>query len=230
MRELTRDAHDRAVDAVVEDLIGQGFEIRLNPSSESLPAFFEHFRPELIARRGEESVAVVVRTGAESIPIDRLTKLAFRASEEPGWRLLLATGRENGEAVGIEAGGLIDTDQIRDRVARSDALRAAGEMEASFVLLWTVFEALARRRAEMTLGRIEGLTISVMTKHLYSLGEIDIPQFDEAIALLPVRNRLVHGFAVDDLPRALESLRSLVAGLIADWATAPTAGSATTVG
>ena len=74
-----------------------------------------------------------------------------------------------------------------------------------------------RRHARQALIPIDRLTTILMINHLHTQSEISLDQFEKAIALNEIRNRVAHGFPVKplNLNEAIEKLLNLVDKFIA---------------
>ncbi len=53
---------------------------------------------------------------------------------------------------------------------------------------------------------------------MYSQGELSIQEYDRAMLLLSVRNRLIHGFEAPEVNESVSELLALVNELISLWA------------
>jgi hypothetical protein len=92
-----------------------------------------------------------------------------------------------------------------------------GDREAAFIALWIFAEILMRRHARQVFIPIDRLPTILMINHLYAQSEISLDQFDRAIALMEIRNRVAHGFSVKllSLNDAIENVLALVDEFIA---------------
>jgi uncharacterized protein YutE (UPF0331/DUF86 family) len=65
---------------------------------------------------------------------------------------------------------------------------------------------------------VENLPPSTLIRELYSAGEISQEQFEVLMRLLPMRNRLVHGFRGDQDQLDVEQLRAVAQALLREVA------------
>jgi uncharacterized protein YutE (UPF0331/DUF86 family) len=70
----------------------------------------------------------------------------------------------------------------------------------------------ARRHAWRSTN-LENLPPSALIRELYSAGELSMDQLENLLRLLPIRNRLVHGFGSEE-PIDVERLRLIVRELL----------------
>lgn len=87
----------------------------------------------------------------------------------------------------------------------------------AYLTLWSLLEALLRRRAEDVRLPLERLGTSTLLDHLYSQGELSIRQYDDIRGLKSVRDSVAHGFATSQVGESLPKLRNLVDELVNLW-------------
>lgn len=188
----------------------QGYEVLLEPRFEDLPSFLAGtFSPDLLARRGDESLVVEVSGVAKP----NLAEAVMRTEAQPGWRFILVVPAaiDGGDAREIPAGG----DDIRRRLDAPSRLLSEGEPIAALLLAWSLFEAAARRRFALD-GAAEGraLAAGALLRRLVHLGYLgqDAMELDE---LVRARDRAAHGdLSVAVEPQALARVRALTEELL----------------
>jgi hypothetical protein len=152
-------------------------------------------RIDLLARRGEEVIAVQVRSGDELHDLTDYKQLAERLQSEPGWEPeLVVFPPEDGEQL-PQQGTELGVDHIQALVEEASRASAAGVLRASFLIAWAALEAAMRQAA-----RREGITMdrgdpSFVLKTLYANGVISREDHERSAHCFRVRNALVHGFA-----------------------------------
>lgn len=191
----------------------EGYEVVTESQKNELPFDLGVYRPDLVVKKSDGTGFVIdVKTSASPISIERYRDIAETVAKHKGWRFLLVTGDEQED---LEQ--LISRQEIAQRKEKSKHLIAIGESEAAFLSLWSIVEALMRRQAEEALIPIERFPPVALIKHLFSQGEISIEQFDKAMSLVEVRNRLVHGFQTQGLDKSVIELQALVDDLMNLW-------------
>ena len=216
MTHATGSAADRRAAQLAADYARQGYRVVMAPGPEALPFDLGGFRPDLLAHRGDEHVLVGVR-GPGDREMERVRQALEEVRAHPGWRLVLVA-REEPEVGGPAAGRprLLSWDELRDRLRSARQVLAAGEPAGAFLTLWATLEGILRRRAEGAGLPLERMPTGALLDHAYSYGELSIPQYDRARAVVEVRNRLVHGFSTPDVAAAAECLATLVEELLDD--------------
>lgn len=199
---------------VADDYRQRGYEVDLEPSGANLPDFLAGFRPDLIARRPGDNVVVEVKIGTRTSIADRLHDVAERVSKEPGWRFSLVFANPD-QPNEVTDGAPASLAVLEQRVQDAERLLAAGEKEASFLLLWSAVEGILRLLGERALLPLSSLPPSALIRELYSAGEISSQPFEALMRLLPIRNQLVHGFGSQQNPEP-EQLAQLVNSLLSE--------------
>jgi hypothetical protein len=199
---------------VAEDYRRRGYDVEIQPKGSGLPEFLVGFQPDLIARSGVESVVVEVKVGTQISVAERLQEVVERVNRQPGWRFsLVFVSPDQPEQISEAQPSPLAL--LQQRAQNAEALRQSGQSEAAFLLFWSTAEGILRllgHRAQLPLG---SLPPSTLFRELYSAGEISREQFEGLMRLLPIRNRLVHGFgAQEDID--VEELRLLVRALLSE--------------
>ncbi|ELS30537.1 MULTISPECIES: hypothetical protein [Pseudanabaena] len=204
---------------VVECYSSQGYEVIRQPHAHQLPFNLNAYSPDLLVKISEsQGLIVAIKDRANNLEVAHYRTLAQRVAEHSGWRFLLITG-EDATPIAEEdiADDKLTRSQILHRKERIAKLISIGEHEPAFLSLWIFAEVLMRRHARQALIPIDRLPTILMIHHLYDQSEISIDQFERAIALNEIRNRVAHGFPVKsiNLNVAIEKLLNLVDEFIA---------------
>lgn len=227
MTDVLRLAHDAKLREIADKYARAGYQVAIEPSPKQLPFELTDYQPDLVARRGEEGLIVEVKSSAGKMPVDRLRAVAEQVSHHAGWRFLLIPADDSLETglPGIDEESL-HWPEIVERVQQARRLESTNECEAAFIVLWIAFEQMLRLRAIQVALPVERLSPSVLIRHLYSQGELSMPQFDAAMACLHTRNRVIHGIKSSELPASMDQLKQLVEELIAEFEMEPGTASA----
>lgn len=217
---IVRDAlREEILRRVAERYRIEGYVVTTQPAPEALPFDLGSYRPDLlVSLPNGEHYLVEVKEPDSAIDVERLREVAQTVASRPGWRFFVVTDDGRLPIVeGLQGNRPLPLAQIRSRIQRVNNLIALGEMESAFLTLWSLLEAVLRRRAEEAQLPLERLDTSTLINHLYSQGELSIEQFDVVRELRSIRNAAAHGFATPNLPAALPKLSELVEELIDLW-------------
>ncbi len=200
---------------VAEDYRRQGYEVQVQPGGPSLPEFLEGYQPDLIARSAGDSVVVEVKVNTRTSVAERFREIAERVNREPGWRFSLVFVSPD-QPDQVSEAPLAPLAKLQERAQSAEVLLQAGQSEAAFLLLWSALEGILRLIGHHAQLPIENLPSSTLLRELYSAGEIGRDQFESLMRLLPMRNRLVHGFGATADELNVEQLRLAVQALLAE--------------
>ena len=197
---------------VADDYRRRGYDVHVEPADAELPEFLRGFRPDIVARRADESVVVEIAVGTRTSVAERLGAIAARVNSQPGWRFSLVFASPDQPDQPIEARP-VPLSVLERRWGNAEALRRGDQGEAAFLLLWSTVEGLLRLLSDRAQLPLTSLPTSALIRELYSAGEIDREQFETLMRLLPTRNQLVHGFGPQETVD-VERLRSVVSALL----------------
>ncbi len=199
---------------VAQDYRRRGYDVEVEPRGPELPEFLGGFQPDLIARSPAESVVVEVKVGTRTSVIERLREVAERVNRQPGWRFsLVFVSPDQPDQVSEAQPAPLSL--LEERARNAEALLQEGQSEAAFLLLFSALEGILRFLGHRAHLPLESLPPSTLIRELYSEGEITREQFESLMRLLPIRNRLVHGFGSQE-HLDVEELRLLVQALLAE--------------
>ena len=210
---------DARVPEIAEELESRGWQVIRDPDPGLFPFDTDGYRPSLLASKGDENVIVEVRTRGRLVSTGRFLDVAREVRRQAGWRFVRVTPEDVDVAIVPEGGDPIPTwEQLEDRIARAERLYRAEEVERAFLSLWVALEGMLRREAVETAIPIERMATRLLLAELYSYGDLGMEWYESARALLEVRDRVIHGFRIDDLEEALPRLLRLVHEMMAEWA------------
>lgn len=213
-------AHDDFEQEVAQRYKQQGYKVIVEPQKSELPFDLGTYKPDLIVMKSpDEGYIIEAKSAVSQTPIDRYRDISEIVSGHPGWSFLLVTGEDvplSGQDIDSE--GLLTWGQMLERQSQAERLISLGEVDAAYLLLWGIFEAALRRRAKQAAIPIERLQTSALIKHLYSQGVLPLEQFDQAMELDTVRNRIAHGYQAPEPQKAARQLQKLVQDVLSSWA------------
>ena len=185
-----------------------------SPNMHQLPFDLGNYSPDLLVKiSASRGLIIEIEDTATNLAIELYSKIAKTVADQDDWRFLLITG-EDATPIAEEdiADDRLTRPEILKRKERIAKLMSIGDREAAFILLWVFAEILMRRHARQVFIPIDRLPTILMINHLYTQAEISLDQFNRAIALIEIRNRVAHGFSVKPLSlnEAIENLLVLV--------------------
>ena len=214
----TKNLHSEKIKSLADKYVIEGFDVLIKPKTDELPFDLDNYQPDIIATKNNSGLVIEIRTSLSRISVERLQALAEQVSTHPGWRFLLVTLED------IEAKSLPGTSEqlpswqeLTNRFFQAHKLIENDEIEPAFLFLWSIFEGALRKRVIDLSIPIERFPVIGLLRHLYSLGELSISQFDLAQACFEVHNRLAHGYIENlNLP-VVHNFDNLVRELLEKW-------------
>jgi hypothetical protein len=216
MNRSAHDAYERKLQEIAADYRAKGYDVRIEPGPEDVPAFLMGFRPDLIARGPHDSVVVEVKVGTTTAASERFRELAEKIRQQPGWRFSLVVIDPQSDEVAPSAEPLLNRDAIANHLETANELRRAGSNVAAFLLLWVSIEAILRQIAIREGLPLERMPSSALLKELFSLGILSRDDLEMAQRAFAVRSALVHGFEATGLDQMTEAVARLAQQLLAE--------------
>lgn len=194
---------------LAEEYRNKGYEVSFHPNPEDLPDFLRGYRPDLIARQGNESVIVEVksRSSLNSSSTQYLRNLAQVVEQHPGWRFELVMTNPEDAAYSPKAESSLQKPEIETRLQVARQL-ATQHPESAILYSWSLVEATLRLVAEhegLSLQRFDPL---YLVKQLVTEGVISRPEYQLLMNALSLRNAIAHGFKTTQLTQ--ESVYELI--------------------
>lgn len=187
--EVLRDRYERA-----------GYTFAHHPDGEPLPQFMAGYLPYAIARKGDLSIAIEVKSRKITPQANRLKDLAARFNGHPDWQLHVVYADELEQ----ETAPAPDRSEILARLTAIEVMAANDNRDAALVLAWAALEATARVIAKEALEELPQTPREAL-QVLEHLGRIDYPTAQAIRRSLNLRNQVVHGDFTATVPPAIIS-------------------------
>ena len=188
----------RRVQELAREYRSKGYEVITEPSPEQLPDFLREYRPDLLVRKGSESIVVEVATRSSLAANPRLRDLARTLHAEPGWKFELILMREKEKLDTPEGAWPFAREDVYSRLETVEELLETGSPEAAFLLGWGALEAGVRLLAEEDRLMLERVSPSYLLHQAVTNGLISREDYASLKRAMKYRNALVHGFKVAD--------------------------------
>ena len=203
------------VRALVEEYRSKGYEVIEMPSPEQLPDFLTGYRPDLLIRKGDETIVVEVKSRASLGKDPQIRELARLLSSKPNWNFELVVVREEEQLSAPEGTRPFDQEDILRGIEATERLLKAGFAEAALVLAWTTSEATVRLLIEAEGIELDRYTPLDVLKQAVIHGVISRDEYNFLINVMKYRNALAHGFKTIDFdPALVEALISTTKRLL----------------
>ena len=191
----------RRADAIAKEYQNKGYEV----SREVVLDFFPGFRVDMVAKKGDESKVIEVKTRTSYAREPAIRKLADTLRSKPGWSFVLNLMGEPEVIYPPDDARPFEREDVLGRIENAERLLELGFSEGAFLLAWSAAEATVRLLIEA-----EGIcTIKRMTNSGYTLGTavtegvLCREDYDYLFNMMKHRNAVVHGFNSNDFDEAL---------------------------
>ena len=198
MEQIPERERQRTLD-LAEEYRSKGYEVIVGPTSQQLPEFLSGYYPDLLVKKGSETLVVEVATRSSLTKDSRIRDLARLLEAKPDWKFeLVVIGEE--EKINTPEGALpLERKEILQRLQESERLLDAGAVEAAVLIAWSTSEAAVR-----LLATEEGLNLDrpvpvVVLKQAVMNGVISREDYNFLERAMKYRNALAHGYKIADL-------------------------------
>lgn len=199
----TVDLERQRAHAIAQEYRSNGYEVIEEPSREQLPDFLADYRPDLLIRRGNETVVVEVKSRTSLAREPNVRELARLLQTKPGWNFELVVVGE-GEKLRSPEGTLpLEREDILQRIEEAGRLLKSGFSEAALLIGWSASEATVRLLAEDEGVLLDRHTPSYILNRAATDGVISRDDHNFLTNAMKYRNAFVHGFKVVDFDSAL---------------------------
>jgi hypothetical protein len=181
---------------LAEEYRREGYEVVFHPNSEDMPSFLKHYRPDMIARRGDEAVVVEVKSRSllNSLPSEYLSSLAKAIEQHQGWRLdLVMDNSEDAFLYPSKSEGSLQQQEIESRLPIAKQM-ISQNLDSAVLYAWALVEATLRllaEKEEISLKRADPLYLVTYLTHEGVISQSECRLLKDALAL---RNTIAHGF------------------------------------
>ncbi len=185
---------------LAEEYRNKGYEVSFHPNPEDLPSFLRNYRPDMMARRGDEAVIIEVksRSSLNSSSTQYLRNLTQTVEQHPGWRFELVMINSEDANYSSKAERSLQKPEIEARLQVARQL-ATQHLESAILYSWSLVEATLRLVAEdegLSLQRFDSL---YLVKQLVTEGVISRSEYHLLMDALSLRNAIAHGFKTTQL-------------------------------
>jgi hypothetical protein len=168
----------------------QGFQFVRTPQRGALPSFFEGYIPDALARKGNETVVIEVKSTGGPLK-DHLGRIAERIQREPGYKFAFVIAQpEHGTVISPSS----DRHDVLKRIASAQDLSNSGDLGGALLLAWSALEAAVRRQLrEDTSAVRKALSASALVSALISFGLVEEEDKEKLDIAANFRNMVAHG-------------------------------------
>ncbi|MFL6844282.1 MAG: HepT-like ribonuclease domain-containing protein [Allosphingosinicella sp.] len=167
----------------------EGFAFTVAPEPSALPDFMVGYRPDAVARKPGQNLAIELKRHLSPSSQNRLRDVRRRFDGHPDWQfhvVSMSTGPL--QSITIPSA---PPEIIRTRLNEVLKLSAEGHNRAAFVIAWSLLEAALQSvdNADASKPRLPGTVVQALAMN----GFISPKTEQHLRELIQLRNRIVHG-------------------------------------
>lgn len=186
------------VQELAQEYRSKGYEVITEPLPEQLPDFLCQYRPDLLVRKGSESIIVEVKTRSSLAGNPQIRDLARVLHATPDWKFELVTVREKEKLDTPEGACPLARADIPSRLETVEGLLEIGSPEAAFLLGWAALEATVRLLVEEEQLTLDRIAPSYLLRQAVTNGVVSREDYELLLRAMKYRNALVHGLKIAD--------------------------------
>ena len=154
----------------------------------------------------------------QTFSVDRLHEVAKIIASHTGWQFWLATAQDlSDSSLPQTPTDLPGWDDLNRQLKTVTDLLEKNLLEPSLLYLWSIIEAILRKRAIFLKLPLSRLETRPLMNHLYSQGEIALEEFETLQLVQPQRNRAAHGLTVTLRQEDLRTLLEMAKTWLKSW-------------
>jgi uncharacterized protein YutE (UPF0331/DUF86 family) len=187
------DTEAQHVQEVARRYERKGYEVQVEPRGFVIPGGPPDYRPDLVARRGDECIIVEVSSGASLSHNPQLTAVVQAIEVTPGWKFELVRTPTPTEPTPGEL-AIMSRAQAESLVDAANSIATVDTYGAALILAWSAAEAAMRYAAEHLQVSLAELKPRDVPKQLVAYGLLPRADLELLSQASDARNALAHGF------------------------------------
>lgn len=209
------DLERRRIAELATAYAAKGYQVFVDPQDDQLPEQLAQYRPDMLVRRGDETIIVEVKSRRALRKTEQTERLKRLIATMPGWRVELVVVNPEPDGQREEGQQALQPSEARSGLEEAEKLLEAGHPEAAMLLGWASTEAVLRLVAERSTIRLRNADPTYLIKALATDGAIGREDYHRLFDTLQVRNALAHGYKLRKLDRSqVTGLLKLGRGLL----------------
>ncbi len=183
-------------DQTAEEYRRKGYEVSRDPHLDFLP----DFRPDLVARKGDEAIVIEVKARSSLAANPRIRELAEIIRSKPGWSFELLLVSEPEKLDSPEDAWPFGRERILEQIEKAERALESNLTDAAFLLAWSACEAAIREKNASQGISAKGIpTASYVLNQAVSQGLVSRDEYNKLTGMMRYRNAIVHGFSLNNL-------------------------------
>jgi uncharacterized protein YutE (UPF0331/DUF86 family) len=183
----------RKISELALEYQSHGYEVEFDATLPELPKSLKWFKPDLVARRGDETVILEVKSYAEISQNHKFAELVEYLNRLPGWRfeVVVVKPKTDRQRAKLE---LLNIKEINRLHSISAELTRTKNVSLGLIAIWISVEAMLRHLAKIGEVKLENQSTRYVLKKLLSYGLLSQKAYQSFNECLDYRNQLIHGY------------------------------------
>lgn len=189
----------------------QGYHLTVEPDEDHLPEFLRGYRPDLIAEKPGEAVAVEVKDRDKVRRANYWHDLAAVINQQPGWRFdfVVVNQEQNSDKQSITV------EEILSLIDEGQVMEQREKRETALLITWPAVETALRLAAETYRVELPDISSRTLISRLYADGILEDEEYQALKEGSRLRNAVAHGYREGAIgPYLLPKLREIVNRLV----------------
>lgn len=209
LEHSSQDADTALLERLGADYEAKGYSFLINPPRSVLPEFLASYRPDAVATKGGQNIAIEVKSRSNPHAEYSVQRLRELFEGQANWQLsVIYSGSSRYGAVEMP---VVRRDAILLRAKEAEHLAKEGHEVAAFVMAWSLLEATLNSLHPSVDKRPR--TPGTVVQTLSMNGDISYEMERALRPLIDLRNRVVHGDldatpSLDDVHQVLLAVRT----------------------
>jgi REase_AHJR-like len=189
---MTEHEHKAAVLRVARNLERDGYQVLIEPPSESIPIDLHGYQPDIVANRADEHIIVEVKARSNPRNLERYKEIADLVKGHTNWRFMLTTVTPDYASDQPAITGSTTPEELSALLKRLDLLIKSENYDFAIPYLWNALMVGLRLEADRKHVPVDATSDLRVINYMYSLGEISHEDYETFKSYYELRNAAVH--------------------------------------
>jgi hypothetical protein len=181
-----------AIAKVAGQLEQDGYTVAIEPGASAVPFDLAGYQPDIIAKKGGETVIVEVKTRSSPQTLERYKHIAERVATQPHWRFLISTVSPDTLDEDAPSTNSEDLQALTAYLSRVSLLLRSENDAFATPYLWSALMHAMREYSSRKGVPVDSNSDLRVLNYMYSLGELSNEDYQQARHYHALRNNLLH--------------------------------------
>jgi hypothetical protein len=188
------DLEKQRIQEIAQEYQAKRYDVTVQPEPSQLPDFLTDYRPDILARREEETVVIEIKSRISLAKSQYLPRLAQAIEERSGWRFELVVINPKDNALSLEDARSLEEGDIAHTIKEIKEILKPHHPEAALLLAWSTTESTLRLLANKEEIPLQRRDPPYLLKQLAIYAAISRDEYNTFMRAMRLRNAIAHGF------------------------------------